>query len=98
MKMVRGMGPGAQWRADGAAQRPYRGRGNADWSRGCRDCGGPGRGEVASEKRAAKWENVRLYSLMFAYVRFIGEKCLRPAFDCSGLPIRLQPGFGERGK
>src|SRR6266581_2294098 len=32
-------------------------------------------------------ENLRLSSLILAYLRLMGEKCLRPAFDCSGLPI-----------
>src|SRR6266852_940191 len=65
MKMVRGMGPGAQWRADGAAHRHYRGRGNADWSSGCRDCGAwAGRSRVREAgSRMGKC------SLMFAYVR-----------------------------
>src|SRR6266849_2186812 len=45
-------------------------------------------------------ENLRLFSLILAYLRLMGEKCLRPAFDCSEplSAIRLYPGFGERGK
>ncbi len=41
-------------------------------------------------------ENVRLNSLMFAYVRLIGEKILGPAFDFQ----RFEPwaGFGGRGE
>src|SRR5712692_2675131 len=30
-----------------------------------------------NSERAAEWGNVRLCSLVFAYVRFIGEKCSR---------------------
>src|SRR6266705_1815090 len=40
-----------------------------------------GRAKSRPRKGAVEWGNVRLCSLMVAYVRFIGEKCLRACAD-----------------
>ena len=37
--------------------------------------------KLMDPERAMEWGNVRLCSLMFAYVRFIGEKCLSTCAD-----------------
>src|SRR6266852_1311706 len=40
---------------------------------------------------ALEWGNIRLCSLMFAYVRFLGEKCLRALREGKSRLIRAHP-------
>ena len=45
---------------------------------------------------ALEWGNIRLCSLMFAYVRFLGEKCLRTLREGKSRLIRAHPSKSDQ--
>src|SRR6266446_9584863 len=65
-------------------------------------CDRDGRAPQASAKESGEANNLRLCSLMFAYVRLMGEKCLRPAFggrknaECRRIPGISRDGAGAQ--